>query len=179
MEQELQKKIEARFEELPDDVQRAIKSADVDKKIRDIAAKHHPFCSVKEEDKEKFMKGEDLMSVRANAYDLILNGYELSSGSIRIHERELQKRIFDLLKISEQEQQERFGHILEAFSFGPPPHGGFAPGIDRICMLLAGEPNIREVIAFPKTGDARDLMMNAPSELPAQTLKDVHIKLGE
>jgi aspartyl-tRNA synthetase len=145
----------------------------------EIAAKHHPFCSIKEEDKEKFMKGKDLMSIRANAYDLVLNGYELSSGSIRIHERELQKRIFDLLKISEQEQQERFGHMLEAFTFGAPPHGGFAPGIDRICMLMAGEPNIREVIAFPKTGDARDLMMNAPSEMPTKSLKDVHIKLGE
>ena len=143
-----------------------------------IAAKHHPFCSIKEEDREKFMKGDDLMSIRANAYDLVLNGYELSSGSIRIHERELQKRIFDLLKISEQEQQERFGHMLEAFTFGAPPHGGFAPGIDRICMLMAGEQNIREVIAFPKTGDARDPMMGAPSPLPEQSLKDVHIKLG-
>lgn len=142
-----------------------------------IAAKHHPFCSIHEEDKEKFMRGEDLMSIRANAYDLVLNGYELSSGSIRIHERELQKRIFDLLKISEQEQQDRFGHMLEAFTFGAPPHGGFAPGIDRICMLLAGEPNIREVIAFPKTGDARDLMMGAPTPMPVQSLKDVHIKL--
>ncbi|HSR89446.1 MAG TPA: aspartate--tRNA ligase [Candidatus Udaeobacter sp.] len=142
-----------------------------------IAAKHHPFCSIKEEDKEKFMRGEDLMSIRANAYDLVLNGYELSSGSIRIHERELQKRIFDLLKISEEEQQERFGHMLEAFTFGAPPHGGFAPGIDRIAMLMAGEPNIREVIAYPKTGDARDLMMGAPTPMPAKSLKDVHIKI--
>ncbi len=145
----------------------------------DIAAKHHPFCSIKEEDREKFMKGEDLMSIHANAYDLVLNGYELSSGSIRIHERELQKRIFDLLKISEEEQQARFGHMLEAFTFGAPPHGGFAPGIDRIVMLMAGEPNIREVIAFPKTGDARDLMMNAPSDMPDKSLKDVHIKLDK
>lgn len=142
-----------------------------------IAAKHHPFCSIKEEDKEKFIRGEDLMSIRANAYDLVLNGYELSSGSIRIHERKLQKRIFDLLKISEQEQQERFGHMLEAFTFGAPPHGGFAPGIDRIAMLMAGEPNIREVIAFPKTGDARDLMMGAPTPMPGKSLKDVHIKI--
>ncbi len=142
-----------------------------------IAATHHPFCSIKDEDKEKFMRGEDLMSIRANAYDLVLNGYELSSGSIRIHERELQKRIFDLLKISETEQQARFGHMLEAFTFGAPPHGGFAPGIDRIVMLMAGEPNIREVIAFPKTGDARDLMMDAPSEMPEKALREVHVKL--
>ncbi len=142
-----------------------------------LTTKHHPFCSIKEEDKEKFMAGTDLMSIRANAYDLVLNGYELSSGSIRIHEQALQKRIFDLLNISEQEQQARFGHMLEAFSYGAPPHGGFAPGIDRIIMLMAGEPNIREVIAFPKTGDARDLLMGAPSELPKHQLEDVHIKI--
>lgn len=141
-----------------------------------IAAKHHPFCSIKEEDKEKFMAGEDLMSIRANAYDLVLNGFELSSGSIRIHERELQKRIFDILRMNEEEQQIRFGHMLEAFTFGAPPHGGFAPGIDRIVMLLADEPNIREVIAFPKTGDARDMMMGAPSEMPDKILHEVHIK---
>ncbi len=140
-----------------------------------IAAKHHPFCSIKDEDRAKFIAGEDLMSIRANAYDLVLNGYELSSGSIRIHERELQKRIFDLLRISEEDQQTRFGHMLEAFTFGAPPHGGFAPGIDRIVMLMAGEPNIREVIAFPKTGDARDLMMGAPTPLPDKALKEVHI----
>ncbi len=121
------------------------------------------------------MRGEDLMSVRANAYDLCLNGYELSSGSIRIHERAMQKRIFDLLQVSEEEQQLRFGHMLEAFTFGAPPHGGFAPGIDRIVMLMAGEPNIREVIAYPKTGDARDPMMGAPSSLPEKALREVHI----
>lgn len=141
-----------------------------------IAAKHHPFCSIKDEDREKFMSGSDLMSIRANAYDLVLNGYELSSGSIRIHERELQKRIFSLLEIGEEEQQARFGHMLEAFTYGAPPHGGFAPGIDRIVMLMAGEPNIREVTAFPKDGNARDLMMGAPSPLEDKRLKDVHIK---
>jgi aspartyl-tRNA synthetase len=142
-----------------------------------IAAKHHPFCSIHEDDKEKFMKGEDLMNIRANAYDLVLNGYELSSGSIRIHEQELQKRIFDLLNISPEEQQSRFGHMLEAFTFGAPPHGGFAPGIDRIVMLMAGEPNIREVIAFPKDGNARDLMMGAPSTLPKKTLDEANIQV--
>ncbi len=144
-----------------------------------IGATHHPFCSIKEEDKEKFMRGEDIMSIRANAYDLVLNGYELSSGSIRIHERALQKRIFDLLKVSEEDQRLRFGHMLEAFEYGAPPHGGFAPGIDRIVMLMAGEPNIREVIAFPKTGDARDPMMGAPSPLPAKSLREAHIKTAE
>ncbi len=142
-----------------------------------IAAKHHPFCSIKDEDREKFMKGEDLMSIRANAYDLVLNGYELSSGSIRIHERVVQERIFELLGISKEEQQARFGHMLEAFTFGAPPHGGFAPGIDRIVMLMAGEPTIREVIAFPKDGAARDLMMGAPSPLEPKRLKEAHIKI--
>lgn len=146
-----------------------------------IQAMHHPFCSVKEEDKEKFLQDdlsqEELLSIRANAYDLVLNGYELSSGSIRIHEPKVQKRVFELLEISEEEQQQRFGHMLEAFSYGTPPHGGFAPGIDRIAMLMAGEPNIREVIAFPKNGEGRDPMMQAPSEISSQQLADLGLEL--
>ncbi len=145
----------------------------------ELQAVHHPFCSIKEEDKEKFMKGEDMFSIRANAYDLVLNGYELSSGSIRIHERAIQKQVFDLLKISEEEQQKKFGHMLEAFTFGAPPHGGFAPGIDRIVMILQNEPNIREVIAFPKTGEGKDLMMGSPSELSDKQLKELGIKLSK
>lgn len=141
-----------------------------------ISAAHHPFCSVKDEDKEKFMKGEDLLSIRANSYDLVLNGYELSSGSIRIHQSDVQKQVFSLLGISEQEQQLRFGHMLEAFKYGTPPHGGFAPGIDRIMMLMMGEPNIREVIAFPKTGEGRDLMMQAPTEVGDVQLKELGLK---
>lgn len=146
-----------------------------------IQSMHHPFCSIKEEDKEKFIQGElredELLSLKANAYDLVLNGYELSSGSIRIHEPELQKRVFDLLGITEEEQRNKFGHMLEAFKYGAPPHGGFAPGIDRIVMLLAGEPNIREVIAFPKNGEARDPMMNAPSKVGDKELKELGIKI--
>ncbi|KKQ03918.1 MAG: Aspartyl-tRNA synthetase [Parcubacteria group bacterium GW2011_GWB1_36_5] len=143
----------------------------------ELQAVHHPFCSIKEEDKEKFMKGEDLFSIRANAYDLVLNGYELSSGSIRIHEREMQKKVFELLKISEEDQQKKFGHMLEAFTYGAPPHGGFAPGIDRIVMILQNEPNIREVIAFPKTGEGRDLMMGSPASITDKQLKELGIKL--
>ena len=142
-----------------------------------IAAAHHPFCSIKEEDVEKFMKGEDLFSIRANSYDLVLNGYELSSGSIRIHKQDMQKRVFELLGISEEEQQKKFAHMLEAFKYGTPPHGGFAPGIDRIVMILENEPNIREVIAFPKTGEGRDLMMNAPSEIDTKHLKELGIQI--
>lgn len=142
-----------------------------------IQAMHHPFCSVKEGD--EMLLETDPMKVRANSYDLVLNGYELSSGSIRIHTKDFQKKIFDLLQVSEEEQEKRFGHMLEAFTYGAPPHGGFAPGIDRIAMLLSDEPNIREVIAFPKTGDARDLLMGAPSEVVEKTLQEVHISLNK
>jgi aspartyl-tRNA synthetase len=142
-----------------------------------LQAAHHPFCSIKEEDKEKFMKGEDLFSIRANSYDLVLNGYELSSGSIRIHESAMQKRVFDLLEISEEEQQLKFSHMLEAFKYGAPPHGGFAPGIDRIVMLLENEPNIREVIAFAKTGEGKDLLMGAPSITSEKQLKELGIQI--
>ncbi|MEK7200973.1 MAG: aspartate--tRNA ligase [Patescibacteria group bacterium] len=144
-----------------------------------IAAAHHPFCSIKPEDKDKFMKGEDLFGIRANSYDLVLNGYELSSGSIRIHNQAEQKQVFKLLEISEEEQQKKFGHMLEAFTYGAPPHGGFAPGIDRIVMILQNEPNIREVIAYPKTGEGKDLMMNAPSEISEKQLRELHIKIRE
>jgi len=140
-----------------------------------LQAVHHPFCSIHPEDIEKLEN--DPLSVRADAYDLVLNGYELSSGSIRIHKRDLQKKVFDILKISEEEQQQKFGHMLEAFEYGAPPHGGFAPGVDRIVMILAGEPNIREVIAFPKTGDGRDPMMGAPSEVSEKQLKEAHIQI--
>lgn len=142
-----------------------------------VQAVHHPFCSVKDEDREKFMKGEDLLSIRANAYDLVLNGYELSSGSMRIHERAVQEKVFELLSISKEEQQAKFSHMLEAFTYGAPPHGGFAPGIDRIVMILQNEPNIREVIAFPKTGEGKDLMMNAPSEPGAKQLKELGLEI--
>jgi len=142
-----------------------------------LAAAHHPFCMPNPDDIKHLDK--DPLKVRAWSYDLVLNGYEISSGSIRIHQRELQNKIFEILGLSGKEIKERFGHMLEAFEYGAPPHGGMAPGIDRLVMILANEPNIREVIAFPKTGDARDPMMGAPSPLPAKTLKEAHIKLAE
>ena len=144
-----------------------------------LQAVHHPFCSIHPEDKEKFMKGKDIFSIRANAYDLVLNGYELSSGSIRIHDSAEQKRVFDLLEISEETQAAKFGHMLEAFKYGAPPHGGFAPGIDRIVMILQNEPNIREVIPFAKTGEGKDLLMGSPAEISDKQLKELVIKLGK
>lgn len=142
-----------------------------------IDAMHHPFCAVHPDDVQYL--DSDPLRVRANSYDLVLNGYEISSGSIRIHEPVMQKKIFDILGISAMEQQSRFGHMLEAFTYGAPPHGGFAPGIDRLVMLLAGEPNIREVIAFPKTSDARDLLMGAPSEAAKEQLDELGIEMKE
>ncbi|MDD3086478.1 MAG: aspartate--tRNA ligase, partial [Patescibacteria group bacterium] len=117
--------------------------------------------------------------VIAYAYDLVLNGFEIEGGSIRIHKRDIQDKIFDLLGVSEDEKLRRFGHMLEAFEYGAPPHGGIAPGIDRIAAILSHENVIREVMAFPKTGDARDAMMGAPSPVSERQLSDVHIKLAK
>ncbi|MBU2613451.1 aspartate--tRNA ligase [Patescibacteria group bacterium] len=139
-----------------------------------LTTAHHPFCMVNPED-EEYLESEPL-KVRAWSYDLVLNGVELSSGSIRIHEPEMQRKIFDILGLTDEEIQAKFGHMIEAFTYGAPPHGGAAPGIDRLVMLLCNEqPNMREVIAFPKTGDARDPMMDAPSTIDPKRLKEVHI----
>jgi aspartyl-tRNA synthetase len=115
--------------------------------------------------------------VRAAAYDLVCNGYELASGSIRVHDRAIQQRIFEVLNYQPEEIERRFGHMLEAFQYGAPPHGGIAPGIDRIVMLLADTDNIRDVIAFPKTQRAEDLMMNAPSPVDERQLRELHLAL--
>ncbi|MFA5261880.1 MAG: aspartate--tRNA ligase, partial [Candidatus Omnitrophota bacterium] len=141
----------------------------------EIAAMHHPFTRPLDEDIEFLDK--DPIKVRSNAYDIVLNGYEAGGGSMRIHEKELQQKIFKILKIDDETAQQRFGHMLKAFEFGAPPHGGIAPGLDRLVMILQDEPNIREVMAFPKTGDARDLMLGAPSEVDPKLFKELHIKL--
>jgi aspartyl-tRNA synthetase len=109
----------------------------------------------------------------------VLNGYEIAGGSIRTHQPELLSAVFEIMGHTAAQIEKKFGHILEAFKYGVPPHGGIAPGIDRFLAIVSNEPNIREVIAFPKTGDARDLMMDSPSELDAGQLKELHLKIGK
>jgi aspartyl-tRNA synthetase len=117
--------------------------------------------------------------VQSQQYDLVCNGYEVAGGSIRIHDRRIQEKIFKLIGLNVEQARERFGHMLEAFEYGAPPHGGIAPGIDRLVMLMAGEPNIREVIAFPKSQRAADLMAGAPSVVDQYQLQELHIKLAD
>ncbi len=136
---------------------------------------HHPFTAPRDEDIPLLDSAPE--RVYAKHYDLVCNGCELSSGSIRIHDRELQEKIFKLLGYGEAEVEQRFGHLLEAFEYGAPPHGGIAPGIDRVVMLLAGEESIRDVIPFPKNKSAMDVMFDAPSEIPEEQLKELHLRL--
>jgi aspartyl-tRNA synthetase len=140
-------------------------------------ATHHPFTSARDEDLP--LLETDPGSVRAKAYDIACNGYEIGGGSVRIHRRDSQDRMFRAIGLTEEEARAQFGHLLDAFDYGAPPHGGIAWGIARLVMLLAGEPNIREVMAFPKSQSATDLMTDAPSPISERQLEELHIRLAD
>lgn len=139
-----------------------------------LVSSHHPFTHPKPEDLHLLDSSPE--KVRALAYDIVMNGIEIGGGSIRIHGSTLQSKIFDLLKITKEDAERRFGHLLRAFEYGAPPHGGIAWGLDRLIMLFQNEPNIREVIAFPKDQKARDLMSSAPGIMPQEQIAEVHIQ---
>jgi aspartyl-tRNA synthetase len=139
-------------------------------------AAHHPFTSPHEEDIKAGRLTSDKGAVRALAYDVVLNGTELGSGSIRIHRQDVQAEIFRSLGMTDEEAKERFGFFLEALEYGTPPHGGIALGLDRIVMILAGATSLREVIAFPKTAKAIDLMVDAPTPVSEQQMKELSLK---
>ncbi|MBI4992116.1 MAG: aspartate--tRNA ligase [Candidatus Harrisonbacteria bacterium] len=138
---------------------------------------HNPFSSPKPEHVEWLMEKKNIGEILTTQYDIVLNGFEVGGGSIRNHQPEALKKVFEIMGLAEERIMNNFGHMLEALGSGAPPHGGIAPGLDRLIMILENEPNIREVIAFPKTGDARDLMMEAPSEVSKEQLKELGLEI--
>lgn len=150
-----------------------------DEKEKQLTFAHNPFSACRPEDVEKLMKNENLRELKARQYDLVCNGYELASGGVRISDPAVQRKVFEIMGLNFEQIEKRFGHLINAYEYGAPPHAGMAPGLDRLLMLLMNEPNIREVIAFPKTGDGRDFMMDAPSEIDEKQIKDLHLKIIE
>lgn len=148
-----------------------------DEDAKRYVAEHHPFTRPREEDVHLF--DTDPGQIRAQAYDIVLNGYEVGGGSMRIYKRDVQEKMFAALGLPEEESRDKFGYLMDAFEYGTPPHGGIAFGFDRLVMLLAGRTNLRETIAFPKTANATDLLMNAPSEVDTSQLQQLHIKLAK
>jgi aspartyl-tRNA synthetase len=140
---------------------------------------HNPFSAPKQEYLENLMQQKNIGEILTTQYDVVLNGWEIGGGSIRNHRPEALKAVFKIMGFNQEKIDLNFGHMIKAFSYGTPPHGGIAWGFDRLVALLNNEPNIREVIAFPKTGDARDLMMESPSELEPQQLKELHLKISK
>jgi aspartyl-tRNA synthetase len=146
---------------------------------------HHPFTSPVDEDLELLERAVEggetnlLAQIRTKAYDPVINGVEMASGSIRIHRRDVQRLVFKALGMTTEEARERFGFFLDALEYGTPPHGGFAAGIERTCMILCGTENIRDVMAFPKTASALDLMMDSPGEVDRAQLDELGIKIVE
>jgi aspartyl-tRNA synthetase len=138
-------------------------------------AMHHPFTSPKPEDLQYLETGE-LGKIRANAYDLVINGVEIGGGSIRIHDRELQAKMFEILGFTAEEAKAQFGFLMDAFEYGAPPHGGLAFGFDRLCSLFGGSDSIRDFIAFPKNNSGRDVMIDSPSHIDAKQMDELKIK---
>ncbi|UBH07782.1 aspartate--tRNA ligase [Macrococcus armenti] len=147
-----------------------------DEELDRYFAAHHPFTAPKKEHVE--LLKTDKEKVQANAYDVVLNGYELGGGSIRIHDQEMQAKMFEALGFSDEEAQEQFGFLMDAFKYGAPPHGGIALGLDRMVMLLSGRTNLRDVIAFPKTASATCLLTDAPGKVDDKQLEELHIQLN-
>jgi aspartyl-tRNA synthetase len=139
---------------------------------------HHPFTRPKTEDMPLF-ESKKLPDVRAEAYDVVLNGVEIGGGSMRIYEPELQEKMFEALGISPEARQSQFGHLLRAFRLGTPPHGGIALGLDRLLMLICGEQSIRDVMAFPKNNRGMDLMSNSPAEVDPRQLRDLSLNVAK
>jgi aspartyl-tRNA synthetase len=142
---------------------------------KEISSSHHPFTAPKDEDVP--LLDTEPLKVRSWQHDLVLNGFEIGGGSIRITDPQIQEKIFEILGHSKEEIQQKFGHLLEAFKYGVPPHGGIAPGIDRSLMVILGEPSLREVIAFPMTAKGKTAVMDAPSELTKEQLDEIHLKV--
>jgi len=138
---------------------------------------HNPFSAPKPEHLDWLMQKENIGDILTTQYDIVLNGFEVGGGSIRNHKPEPLKKVFEIMGLSEEKILNNFGHMLTALGYGAPPHGGIAPGLDRLTMILANEPNIREVFSFPKTGDGRDLMMDAPSEISEKQLKELGLEI--
>ncbi|MEE9371952.1 MAG: amino acid--tRNA ligase-related protein, partial [Saprospiraceae bacterium] len=141
-------------------------------------AMHHPFTSPKKEDQEKMLNGdhETMKKLKADAYDLVINGSEIGGGSIRIHDRALQSKNFDLLGFSKEEAEVQFGFLMGAFEYGAPPHGGIAFGFDRLCAVMNGDSSIRDYIAFPKNNQGRDMMIDCPAPISAEQQNELYLK---
>jgi aspartyl-tRNA synthetase len=148
-----------------------------DEESKRFHAMHHPFTSPLPEDIP--WMDSDPLKVRANAYDMVINGVEIGGGSIRIHNRDMQQKLFSLLGFSKEQAEEQFGFLMNAFEYGAPPHGGIAFGFDRLCSLFGGSDSIRDFIAFPKNNAGRDVMLDAPSAVSAQQLDELNLMLKD
>jgi aspartyl-tRNA synthetase len=152
---------------------------ELDEDTKKYTFAHNPFSAPKKEHVEKLMNGEDLGNLRAEQYDLVCNGYELASGGVRISDPKVQRKVFEIMGLDKEKTEARFGHLIRAYEYGAPPHAGMAPGLDRLVMLLANEPNIREVIAFPVSANGQTSVMDAPSEVDKKQLDELGLALAK